>query len=120
MTMPEPARHNVPLFTHNYQIKDELATLILDNDNQRNMISQQLVQHLQLPTTPHPDPYKLGWVQKNGPLITNSRCCAVTFAIGPFHDTVICDVSPLYCDDLLLNLLYQQDQQAMCHTKNHQ
>jgi hypothetical protein len=79
MTTPEPNRHNVPLFTHNCQIKNDLTTLILDNGSQRNMISQELVQHLQLPTTPHPDPYHLGWVQKNGPRITIARCCIVTF-----------------------------------------
>jgi hypothetical protein len=70
MTTPEPCRPNVPLLTHNCQIKNELTTLILDNDIQKNMISQDLVQHLQLPTTPHSDPYQLGWVQKGGPRIT--------------------------------------------------
>jgi hypothetical protein len=86
MTTPEPNLHNVPLFTHNCQIKNDLATLILDNGSQRNLISQELVQHLQLPTTPHPDPYHLGWVQKGGPHITIARCCTITFTIGPFRD----------------------------------
>jgi hypothetical protein len=40
MTMPEPSHHNIPLFTHNYQIKNELTTLILDNKNKNNLISQ--------------------------------------------------------------------------------
>jgi hypothetical protein len=84
------------------------------------MISQELVQHLQLPTTPHPDPYHLGWVQKGGPRITITRCCVVTFAIGTFHDTVICDVSPLDCVNLLLCLPYQQDRQVVYHAKTHQ
>jgi hypothetical protein len=84
------------------------------------MISQDLVQHLQLPTTPHPDPYHLGWVQKDSPRITISRCCVVTFAIGPFRDTVIWDVSPLDCVDILLGLPYQQDRQAVYHAKMHQ
>jgi hypothetical protein len=85
------------------------------------MISQNLVQHLQLLTTPHLDPYQLGWVQKNGPHITIARCCfTVTFTIGPFHDTVIYDMSPLDCDDLLLGLPYQQDQQSVYHAKTHQ
>jgi hypothetical protein len=75
MTTPEPGRTNIPLFTHNCQIKHELTTLILDNGSQKNLVSQDLVQHLQLPTTPHPDPYQLGWVQKGGPHITIAWCC---------------------------------------------
>jgi hypothetical protein len=66
MTQPASGRTNIPLFTHNCQIKTKLATLILDNGSQKNLISQDLVQHLQLPTSPHPDPYQLGWVQKGG------------------------------------------------------
>lgn len=60
MTSPEPGRTNVALYTHNFQIKHELATLILDNGIQKNIVSQDLVHHFQLPTTPHPDPYKIG------------------------------------------------------------
>lgn len=60
MTSPEPGRTNVSLYTHNCQIKHELATLILDNGIQKNIVSQDLVHHFQLPTTPHPDPYKIG------------------------------------------------------------
>jgi hypothetical protein len=85
MTTNEHDTSFVPLFTHNCQIKHELATLILDNGSQKNLITQDLVQCLQLPTTPHPEPYHLGWVQKEGPRLTVSRCCAVTFAIGPFE-----------------------------------
>ena len=62
MTTPELGCTNIPLFTHNFQIKNELTTLILDNDSQNNMISKYLVQHLQLPNTPHPNPYQIGWV----------------------------------------------------------
>jgi hypothetical protein len=36
----------VPLFTHNFHIKHELATLIMDNGIQKNLVSQDLVQHL--------------------------------------------------------------------------
>jgi hypothetical protein len=66
MTTNEHDTSHVPLFTHNCQIKHELATLILDNGSQKNLIAQDLVQCLQLPTTSHPEPYQLGWVQKEG------------------------------------------------------
>jgi hypothetical protein len=120
MTTPELGHTSVPLFMHNNQIKHKLATLILDNGSQNNLVSQDLVQHLQLPTTPHLDPYQLGWVQRGGPCITIARCCAVTFSIGPFRDIVVCDVSPLDYVDLLLGLPYQQDRQEVYHAKSHQ
>jgi len=96
------------LFTKKCQIKHELDMLILENGNQKNLISEDLVQHLQLAATPHPDPYKLGCVQKGGPWLTISHRCAVNFAIGPFRDILVCDVTPLNCVDMLLRLLYQQ------------
>jgi len=109
MTTPEPGLTNVPIFTHNCQIKHQITTLILDNAIQKHLVSKDFIQHLQLPTTPHSDPYKLVWVQKGGPYITISRCYTITFSIGPFCDTVVCDVSPLDSVYLLLGLPYQQD-----------
>jgi hypothetical protein len=120
MTANEPGTTTIPLFTHNFQIKHESATPIMDNGSQKNLVSQDLVQCLQLPTTPHPSPYQLGWVQNVIPRLIVSRCCAVTFAIGPFRDTVTCDVSPLDCVDLLLCLPYQQARHVVYHAKSHQ
>jgi len=53
---------NVPLFTHNCKIKNELDTLIFDNGNQKNIVSRDLVQGLHLPTTSHMAPYHLSCV----------------------------------------------------------
>jgi len=89
MILQEPGRHNVPLFTHKCQIENELATLSLDNDSKMNMISQELVQHLQLPPTPHPHTHQLGWVQKGVPHITITRSCTVALTIGPSRVNVI-------------------------------
>jgi hypothetical protein len=72
---------------------------------------------MKLPTTPHLDPYHPGRVQKGGPHITIARCFFVTFSIGPFRDTMICDMSPLDCVDLLLGLPYQQNWQVVYHSK---
>jgi len=95
-----------PLFTHNFLIDNSLALLIMDNGSQENLVSQELVDRLQLTTTPHPKPYHIGWVQKYGPRLPVSQCCLVTFAIGEFKDTILYDVSPLDCSDLLLGIPY--------------
>jgi len=118
MAHEESSAH--PLFTHNCQIKNSLALLIMDNGSQKNLVSQELVNRLKLITTPHPQPYQLGWVQKEGPRILVSQRCLVTFAIGQFKDTVICDVSPLDCADLLLGLPYQSHRNAVYLAKNNQ
>jgi len=110
----------VPLFTHNCQIKNSLALLIMDNGSQKNLVSQELVDRLKLTTTPHPKPYHLGWVQKDGPRLLVSKQCLVTFAIGAFHDNVLYNVSPLDCSDLLLGIPYQTQRNAIYIAKSRQ
>jgi hypothetical protein len=78
--------------------------MIMDNGSQKNLVTQDLVNRLKLPKVPHPSPYHLGWVQKDGPRLLVNKRCVVTFSIGPFQYTVECDVSPLYCVDLLLGI----------------
>ena len=103
---------NQPLVTHNCQIKSSLAILIMDNGSQKNLISQDLVKRLHLVTTLHPKPYHLGWVQKDGPRLLVSQHYLVTFAIGQFKDTVLCDVSTLDCFELLLGIPYQAQEMS--------
>jgi len=67
MNTDEQNSSTQPLFTHNFQINNSLALLIVDNGSQKNLVSQELVDRLQLTTTPHPKPYHLGWVRKDGP-----------------------------------------------------
>ena len=92
----------------------------MDNGSQKNLVSQALVNCLNLVTTPHPHPYQLGWVQKDGPCLLVYEQCLVTFAIGQFKDIVLCDVSPLDCLDLLLGIPYQSQRKAVCLAKARQ
>jgi hypothetical protein len=120
MTHEDSNSSTQPLFTHNCQIKNALALLIMDNGSQKNLVSQDLVNHLNLVTTPHPQPYQLGWVQKDGPHLLVSKRCLVTFAIGQFKDIVLCDVSPLDCADLLLGIPYQTQRNDIYLAKSRQ
>jgi hypothetical protein len=79
----------------------------MDNGNQKNLISQDQVQHVQIHTMTHPTSYQLCWVQKGGPCIIVLRCFAFTIAIGPIKDRVTCIVSTLDCAEFLLRLPYQ-------------
>jgi len=109
-----------PLFTHNCQIKNSLALLIMDNGSHKNLISQELVNRLHLITTPHPNPYHLEWVQKDGPHLLLSQRYLVTFSIRQLKDTILCDVSPLDCLDLLLGIPYQAQRNAIYMAKSSQ
>jgi hypothetical protein len=83
-------------------------------------VYQALVNHLTLVTTPHPQPYQLGWVQKDGPRLLVSKRCLVTFAIGQFKDIFLCDVSPLDCVDFLLSIPCQTQRNSIYLAKSHQ
>jgi hypothetical protein len=120
MTQEDSNASTQPLFTHNCQIKNALDLLIMDNGSQKNLVSQALFNHLNLVTTPHPQPYQLEWVQKDVPRLLVSKRCLVTFAIGQFKYTVLCDVSPLDCADLLLSIPYQTQINAIYLAKSHQ
>jgi len=58
---------HIPLFSHRCQIKNVLATFILDNGSEKNLIFEDLTRRISLHTTLHPFPYQLGWVQKDTP-----------------------------------------------------
>lgn len=94
MTSNDPATFLAPLLTHNCQIKNVLATLIIETTGVRRTLSPRTwCSASTLPTTPHPSQLVGGWVQKDSPRLIISQHCVVNFAIGPFYDTVVCDVS---------------------------
>jgi hypothetical protein len=119
MTYDNSKSSPLSLFTNNFQIKRSLALPIMDNGSQKNLVSQELVQHLQIPTTPHPKSYQLGWVQKDGPASWYLNIVLSLFSIGQFK-FFLCDVSPLDCVNLLLGLPYQQDRNVVYLAKTHQ
>jgi hypothetical protein len=118
MTQEDLNASTQPLFTHNCQIKNALALMIMDNGSRKNLVSQDLFNRITLVTTPHPQTYQLGWVQKDGPRLLVSKHCLVNFSIGQFKDTVLCDVSPLDCVDLLLGIPYQSQISAIYLAKS--
>jgi hypothetical protein len=120
MTQEDLNASTQPLFTHNCQIKNALALMIMDNGSRKNLVSQDLFNRLTLVTTTHPETYQLGWVQKDGPRLLVSKCCLVNFSIFQFKDTVLYDVSPLDCVDLLLGIPYQTQINAIYIAKSRQ
>jgi hypothetical protein len=60
---------------------------------------------LALPTTPHPQPYTIGWLHQ-GSNLRVSQQCRLTYGIKPFKGKVLCDVAPLKVCDVLLGQTY--------------
>ncbi|XP_048229542.1 LOW QUALITY PROTEIN: uncharacterized protein LOC125370017, partial [Ricinus communis] len=70
-----------------------------------------LVEKLKLPTTKHPRPYKLQWLNESGVIKVNKQVL-VSFQIGRYKDEVLCDVLPMLVGHMLLGRPWQYDRRA--------
>ncbi|PRQ55245.1 putative retrotransposon gag domain-containing protein [Rosa chinensis] len=88
----------------------ELCTLVIDGGSCSNVIFEEAVLKLGLPTEPHPSPYKVAWVN-NTNLKVNDRCL-VTYTIGKLVDSVTCDVLPMKVCHILLGRPWLYDKKV--------
>ncbi|KAJ4789806.1 DNA/RNA polymerases superfamily protein [Rhynchospora pubera] len=90
------------IFKTNCTIGGKKCKLLIDSGNWENIISKEVVAKLNLTTTPHPHPYRLGWVNRGSEIQVDKRC-QVQFAIGPNYSTTIrADVVPMDASHLIL------------------
>ena len=83
---------------------------IVDNGIQKNLISTEFIKRLELPTTPHSQPYNIGWLSQ-GQGICITQQCVLPYGIKPFKDEVLCDVDAFEVCDVMLGQPYMW----MCH-----
>jgi hypothetical protein len=60
-TDPEEGEH---LFHSQMWVKGTPLHFIIDSGSQKNLISEEVVKKLGLSTTPHPQPYNIGWIRQ--------------------------------------------------------
>ncbi|XP_017620653.1 uncharacterized protein LOC108464885 [Gossypium arboreum] len=60
-----------------------------------------MVEKFSLPTTKHPHPYKLQWLNNGGELKVTKQVL-VSLSIGKYNDEALCDVVPMHVSHLLL------------------
>jgi hypothetical protein len=58
---PEEGEH---LFHSQMWVKGTPLHFIVDSGSQKNLISAEVVKQLGLSTTPHPQPYNIGWLRQ--------------------------------------------------------
>jgi hypothetical protein len=86
-------------------VKGTPLHFIVDSGSQKNLISAEVIKQLGLSTTPHPQPYNIGWLRQGRDLRVSQQC-RLSYNIQPFKDEVLCDVSPLDVCDVLLGQPY--------------
>jgi hypothetical protein len=99
-------------------VKGTLLHFIIDNGSQKNLISTEVVKWLKLSTTPHPQPYNIGWLSQGWDLRVSQQC-RLPYAINPFKDEVLCDVTPLEVFDVLLGQPYMWKRHAVYESRPH-
>jgi hypothetical protein len=95
----------VHLFHSHMWVKGTLLHFIIDSDRHKNLISAEVVEYLGFSTTPHLQPYNIGWLHQGRELRVLQQCL-LSYGIHCFKDEVVCDVSPLDVYDVVLGQPY--------------
>ncbi|XP_048605811.1 uncharacterized protein LOC125583220 [Brassica napus] len=77
-----PQRHN--LFHSKCRIDGKVCKFIIDSGSSENVIAEEVVTKLHLPTELHPCPYKLAWLDTNTDLLITRRAL-ISFSVGDVY-----------------------------------
>ena len=105
-SVDELQRENI-FYTRCY-IQEKVHSLVIDPGSYTNVASALMVTKLNLPTTNHPHPYKLQWLNNSGEVRVLKQVL-VPFRIGRFVDEVLCDVVPMQAAHIILRRPWQFD-----------
>ncbi|KAK1616880.1 hypothetical protein QYE76_022397 [Lolium multiflorum] len=85
--------------------------VIIDGGSCHNLASTEC-EKLNLPLRKHPHPYHVQWLSDKGN-VKIQHTVTVNFKIGPYEDTVECDVVPMTVCHMLLGRPWQFDKKAI-------
>ncbi|KAK1651401.1 hypothetical protein QYE76_069206 [Lolium multiflorum] len=86
--------------------------VIIDGGSCHNLASTELCEKLNLTLRKHPHPYHVQWLSDKGN-VKIQHTVTVNFKIGPYDDTVECDVVPMTVCHMLLGRPWQFDKKAI-------
>jgi hypothetical protein len=72
---------------------NQAKKLVIDGGSCMNLVSSSTVGHLKLPTEPHPQPYKVAWIDNTTSPETHR--CLDSFSCGVYGDSSMCDIIPM-------------------------
>jgi len=100
-------RNNI--FSYIFRSGDKLCKLIIDSGSCMNVVSENAVSRMSLTPEPHPNPYKVAWVNKTTLPVT--KRCLVPLTIRAYTEQIWCDVLPMDACHILLGRpwLYDHD-----------
>ncbi|KAK1616678.1 hypothetical protein QYE76_022195 [Lolium multiflorum] len=86
--------------------------VIIDGGSCHNLASTEMCEKLNLTLRKHPHPYHVQWLSDKGN-VKIQHTVTVNFNIGPYEDTVECDVVPMTVCHMLLGLPWQYDNKVI-------
>ena len=99
------------IFYTRCHVTNKVCSLVIDPGSCTNVASALMVEKLNLPTSEHPRPYKLQWLNNSGEVRVHKQVL-VTFRIGRYEDDVMCDVVPMQAAHILLGRPWQFDKRV--------
>ena len=99
------------IFHTRCHVQNKVCSVIIDGGSCTNVASTTMVEKLGMPTSQHPRPYKLQWLNDSGEVRVNKQVL-VSFSIGKYEDEVLCDVVPMQDGNLLLGRPWQFDRKV--------
>ncbi|KAL4379237.1 hypothetical protein GQ457_02G024220 [Hibiscus cannabinus] len=106
----EQQRENI--FHTRCHVNGKVCFVIIDGGSCTNVASNLMIEKLGLPTTKHPQPYKLQWLNDGGEIKVTKQA-RIPFSIGKYKDEILCDVVPMHAGHLLLGRPWQFDRRAI-------
>lgn len=80
----------------------KVYNIIIDRGICENVVSNEMVQKLNLKMEKHPCPYKLSWFRKGNEVKVDKQCLVQFFIGSKYKDEVLCDVVPMDACHILL------------------
>ena len=99
------------IFHTRFHVQNKVCSVIIEGGSCTNVASTTLVEKVGLPTSKHPRPYKLQWLNDSEELWVQKQVL-LSFSIWRYHDKVICDVVPMYASHIFLGGHWQLDREA--------
>jgi len=82
------------------KIGEKVCKIVIDSGSCVNAISTSAAKSLGLPTEPHPNPYKVSWIDSTS--IPIKQRCQVRIQLQSYQERIWCDVLPMGVSSIIL------------------